>query len=64
MGIRRYGKSTPLEQFQEELRQSGIKDAQIISLNFEDMAYENVPDYKALYRYVTKCKKRATQCRV
>lgn len=52
-GIRRCGKSTLLEQFQEELKQSGVKDTQIISLNFENMVYEDLPDYKTLYRWVT-----------
>ena len=52
-GIRRCGKSTLLEQFQEELKHSGVKDAQIISLNFEDIAYEDLPDHKTLYRWVT-----------
>lgn len=52
-GIRRCGKSTLLELFQEELKQSDVKANQIISLNFEDMAYEDLLDYKALYKYVT-----------
>ena len=51
-GIRRCGKSTLLELFQEELKQSGVKEKQIISLNFEDMANEDLLDYKALYKYV------------
>ena len=52
-GIRRCGKSTLLELFQEELKQSGVKDNQIISLNFEDMAYEDLLDHKTLYKYVS-----------
>ena len=51
-GIRRCGKSTLLELFQEELKQSGVKEKQIVSLNFEDMANEDLLDYKALYKYV------------
>lgn len=53
-GIRRSGKSTLLELFQEELKENGISEDQIISLNFEDMAYEDLLDYKALNRYVTE----------
>ena len=35
-GIRRCGKSTLLEMFQEYLRESGIEENQIISINLED----------------------------
>ena len=38
-GVRRCGKSTLLEMFQESLRGMGVSDDQIISINFE--AYEN-----------------------
>ena len=50
-GIRRCGKSTLLKQYQEKLLQSGILPEQIISINFEDLEYEELLDYKALYRY-------------
>lgn len=53
-GIRRCGKSTLLQLFREELKQNGIPADQIVSLNFEDIAYENLLDYKALYEYVIK----------
>ena len=53
-GIRRCGKSTLLALFQEELKQSGVTEDQILSLNFEDIAYEDLLDYKALYQYVTE----------
>lgn len=53
-GIRRCGKSTLLTLFQEELKQSGISEDQILSLNFEDIAYEDLLDYKALYQYITE----------
>ena len=51
-GIRRCGKSTLLEQFQEQLRKSGIEDGQILSLNFEKLEYEDLLDYRMLYQYV------------
>ena len=53
-GIRRCGKSTLLALFQEELKQNGILEDQILSLNFEDIKYEDLLDYKALYRYITE----------
>ena len=51
-GIRRCGKSTLLELYQDYLKSSGVTDAQIISINFEELEYEDLLDYKALYNYV------------
>lgn len=53
-GIRRCGKTTLLISFQEELKMSGVSENQILSLNFEDIAYEDLLNYKALYRYITE----------
>lgn len=53
-GIRRCGKKTLLISFQEELKMSGVSENQILSLNFEDIAYEDLLNYKALYRYITE----------
>ena len=52
-GIRRCGKSTLLAMFQEYLKQNGVDDSRIISINFEDMLYEPLLDYRKLYEYVT-----------
>ncbi|MCM1182034.1 MAG: ATP-binding protein [Roseburia sp.] len=51
-GIRRCGKSTLFELYQEELKKQGIPAQQIISINFEDMDYEELTDYKKLYQYI------------
>ncbi len=51
-GIRRCGKSTLLKQFQDYLRDNGVMDEQIISINFEDLKFEDLLDYKSLYKYV------------
>ena len=51
-GIRRCGKSTLLLQYQEHLKEQGIDDSQIISVNFEDLQYEELLDYKTLYDYI------------
>lgn len=48
-GIRRCGKSTLLEIYQGWLRENGVRDEQIISINFEDLDYEELTDYKKLY---------------
>ena len=52
-GIRRCGKSTLLALFQEHLKQKGVEDDQIISINFEDLHYEFLLDYRRLYEHVT-----------
>jgi hypothetical protein len=51
-GIRRCGKSTLLAQFQSYLQCNGVSDAQIISINFEELEYEDFLDYKKLYSYL------------
>lgn len=61
-GIRRCGKSTLLLQYQDYLRENGVSDEQIISLNFEELENEDLLDYKALYSYIKKriCKDKMT----
>ena len=51
-GIRRCGKSTLLEIYQEWLKEQGVLDEQIISINFENLDYEELTDYKKLYAYL------------
>lgn len=51
-GIRRCGKSTLFEIYKEYLLNNGIKQNQIISINFEDMDYEELQDYHKLYKYI------------
>lgn len=51
-GIRRCGKSTLLKLYQESLFESGVSKDQVISINFEDMEYEELLDYKKLYLYI------------
>lgn len=53
-GIRRCGKSTLLEIYQEWLKQEGVDGSQIISVNFENLDYEELTDYKKLYAYLKK----------
>lgn len=50
-GIRRCGKSTLLVLYQDWLKSQGVSDEQIISINFEDLDYEDLTDYKKLYAY-------------
>lgn len=51
-GIRRCGKSTLLEMYQDWLKEQGVAEEQIISVNFEDIDYEELTDYKKLYAYL------------
>ena len=48
-GIRRCGKSVMLELIKEELEESGVGAAQIISINFEDLNYAHLLTAKALH---------------
>jgi len=51
-GIRRCGKSTLMSQFIEHLRDSGVGGEQIISINFEELEFEELLEYKKLYEYI------------
>lgn len=51
-GIRRCGKSVILMQIMDELKNKGIKDEQIIYINFEFIDYENITDAKTFSDYV------------
>ena len=51
-GIRRCGKSTLLEQFQEYLKSHEVLSKQIIAINFESLEFEDLLDYRKLYDYI------------
>ena len=51
-GIRRCGKSTLLLQYQAWLKSNGVSDTQIVSVNLEELEYEELLDYKKLYAYL------------
>lgn len=51
-GVRRCGKSTLLKMYQEWLREQGVEASRIISINFEDIDYEELTDYRKLYDYL------------
>ncbi|MDR0730953.1 MAG: ATP-binding protein [Treponema sp.] len=51
-GVRRCGKSTLLELFRHSLVQSGVGQDQIIAINFEELAFEELRDYKKLYVHI------------
>lgn len=61
-GVRRCGKSTLLAQYIDYLLSEGIGNEQIVSVNLEDVEYEHLLNYKALYDYIKErlCKDRYT----
>ena len=60
-GIRRCGKSTLLLQFQDWLLEQGIDQSQIIFINFEDLEYEDLNDYRSLHQYIKENLKKNTK---
>ena len=53
-GIRRCGKSTLFELYQDYLRSNGVADEQIISINLEEGEYDEIEIYKQLYDFVNE----------
>ena len=51
-GVRRSGKSTILQLYQDRLKNEGVVDEQIQNLNFEDLGISNLLDYHKLYDYL------------
>ena len=51
-GVRRCGKSTLFSLFSERLLTDGVEAAQIQAINFEDIAFEDLQEYHALYHYI------------
>lgn len=53
-GIRRCGKSTLFELYQDYLRKENVSDSQIISINLEDGDYNDIQTYQDLYTLVNE----------
>jgi len=51
-GVRRCGKSTMFEIYHEYLIRSGVDSSQIITINFEDVEYEHLTNYRSLYDHL------------
>lgn len=51
-GVRRCGKSTLMDLYKSYLRQQGVVDEQIISINFEDYDYIDLLEPRNFYAYV------------
>lgn len=51
-GVRRCGKSTLFNIYQEYLLEHEVLNEQIIAINFENLDFEDLCDYKSLYKYI------------
>jgi predicted AAA+ superfamily ATPase len=51
-GIRRSGKSSLMQLFIDELRESGVPEKNILAVNFELIRYDLIRDYHALYDFL------------
>lgn len=49
-GVRRSGKSTLLLMFRDYLLKNGVKKENIIHMNFESTLFDDIKDYKDLYK--------------
>ncbi len=51
-GVRRSGKSTLMLMFKEYLLNNNVNEENIIHINFESAMYDDIKNYKDLYKYV------------
>lgn len=51
-GVRRCGKSKLLEMYREWLLEQGVEEERIVSINFEDLDFEDLTEYKKLHTYL------------
>ena len=51
-GVRRCGKSTLFDIYRNHLLADGVSPQQILMINFEDVEYEHLLDYRTLYQYI------------
>lgn len=52
IGVRRSGKSIMLELIQDELKEKGVSEDRMISINFEDLTYSSLTTATALHDYL------------
>ena len=51
-GVRRSGKSTLMLMFKDYLLDNGVNQENIIHINFESAIYDEIKNYKDLYKFV------------
>ena len=57
-GLRRSGKSILMDQFIDLIKEDGVKDSQIIKINFEEKENEELLDKDVLYKYIIEILKK------
>lgn len=53
-GVRRCGKSSLLDLYEEHLLSQGVKPEAIVRMNFESLDFDGIRDYQQLNEYVTR----------
>ena len=61
-GIRRSGKSGLLQLLQQHLKDRGVKEEQIVSLNYESLRWAQYRTYEALYAFVDSVRPKDKRC--
>ena len=61
VGSRRAGKSKVLEIIINELKERGVDEQDILYMNFENLDFEEISDYKNLNAYVKEHKGKSKQ---
>ena len=61
-GIRRSGKSGLLQLLQQHLKERGVKEEQIVSLNYESLRWAQYRTYEALYAFVDSVRPKDKRC--
>lgn len=51
-GVRRCGKSKLLKMYRKWLLEQGVEEERIVSINFENLDFEDLTDYKKLHTYL------------
>ena len=51
-GMRRSGKSSLLLLFAEYLKEQGVREEDIVHMNFESMLFDELDDYRKLYQHI------------
>ena len=59
-GVRRCGKSSLLDLFEQYLISDGVPKESIVRLNFESIEFDSIRDYKSLHDYITERQKQGT----
>ena len=57
-GLRRSGKSILMDQYIDSIKENGVKDNQIIKINFEEKEFEELLDKDKLYKYLIEIVKK------